>query len=667
MGSGYLVAGTKARIEGEEYILRRRVDSLWQFENPKTGLFKTYDEQDLHRLVAEGRLLLVSDGTVRKILRSAPELPPRDEEIARIRRAYVEAVKELPTTYSAFDAAIREVWNRIKQPVPAPSFTTVYRWKLRYLNAGRDIRALADNSKAKGPRGPRHPELTPFCEQAIEQFYMQRFGNTIERTLERARALVTEENNHRLTNDKLELPTRRMLKYLIDRIPEFDKYVARHGYVAARNRFRSVKGHIVTNRPLERAEIDHTVLDLIVVDDRTGLQLGRPTITACIDAHTRMVLGLYVGFRDPSYYAVQRCLRHCIMPKLNLTREFPSLVNEWPSYGIMENLVCDNGLEFHGTSLEKACEKLGINIMTAPRKQPQTKGIIERFLGTLNSSIAHQAPGTTFSNIIRRGDYNPAKEACVPLSALRHAIWKWIVDVYHQRPHSSLGVKPSAMWHSSAKLEEIQLPDDATGPLDVHLGRAVVNVTLTHEGVRFAGLRYNSQELERLRKLHGTNLKVELRVNDDDLGSLWVLYPESNQLLQAYALDPYAKGLTIRQHQVYKARKAENPDAKPDIQGLIEAREKIERILKQVVVEKPEKLGTNYAAYVERPTVLEAAPENGEQSLTKLPGPNISEPTTGWETAEPSNTTGEQEEEIFGLSELPKKFTPILRRGYDNE
>jgi putative transposase len=47
------------------------------------------------------------------------------------------------------------------------------------------------------------------------------------------------------------------------------------------------------------------------------------------------------------------------------------------------------------------------------------KAKIERFLRTLSQEVAHGTPGTTFSNIFERGDYNPEKYAVSRLSILK--------------------------------------------------------------------------------------------------------------------------------------------------------------------------------------------------------------------------------------------------------
>src|SRR3546814_20235484 len=44
--------------------------------------------------------------------------------------------------------------------------------------------------------------------------------------------------------------------------------------------------------PLEQVQIDHTVIDLIVVDERGRQPIGRPYLTIAIDVFTRYVLGI---------------------------------------------------------------------------------------------------------------------------------------------------------------------------------------------------------------------------------------------------------------------------------------------------------------------------------------------------------------------------------------
>jgi len=366
-------------------------------------------------------------------------------------------------------------------------------------------------------------------------FRSRRERNTIQEAYEDALLRVMKENELRPDFDKLPPPTRRFVTRLIADIPEFEKYSARYGHDAALKKFRSVQGHRVCSAPLGRAEIDHTHLDLFVVDDKTSLPLGRPYITACIDSYTRCILGIYAGFNPPSYQSVAACLKDCFLPKVNLREEYPEIVNEWAAHGVMRQLVVDGGQEFYSKSLEQVCLSLGIEWCAAPRREPWFKGKIERFFGTFNRSIAHGIPGTTFSNIFEKDDYDPSKHAVVTFSTLKWIIRKWIADIYHQEIHRSLQTTPARMWASSIRPEDIRLPDEST-QLDAIMGRVYRRV-LTHKGIEFAGLFYSSPALNDLRIKEGSNLDVEIRVDESDIGSIYVVWPKTNNVYCVPARD----------------------------------------------------------------------------------------------------------------------------------
>jgi putative transposase len=54
---------------------------------------------------------------------------------------------------------------------------------------------------------------------------------------------------------------------------------------------------------------------------------------------------------------------------------------------------------------------------------------------------------------------------------------------------------------------------------------------LTHKGVEFQGLYYTSPELHELRCRKGNELPVEIRVDESDLGNIFVLSPEEKETL----------------------------------------------------------------------------------------------------------------------------------------
>jgi putative transposase len=57
-------------------------------------------------------------------------------------------------------------------------------------------------------------------------------------------------------------------------------------------------------------QMDHTKVDVTVVDPITRLPVGRPTLTLAIDVATRMAIGFHLSLDPPSLTAVALCLTH---------------------------------------------------------------------------------------------------------------------------------------------------------------------------------------------------------------------------------------------------------------------------------------------------------------------------------------------------------------------
>lgn len=549
---GLFRVGSRVLIGERHFVFQRKVDSdVWQLEEEATGRIQAYRVSEIHKRLKSGELVFIKSIEARKSRTVAiTNIPQHLIDAAKVRRSYVKAIEGLANSSKVLGVAVRAVWERLKQPSTCPHPSTVERWRRRYRAAGDDGMALIAQTNRRGNRKPRYPdEVEAIVQEAIAAVYMTLERRSIQDVLERALVLVMRENTMRPDGDKLKLPTRQMLERRIAKISAYDRMVARHGYQVARTRFRSVKGHIHAGDPLERVEIDHTALDLIVVDDDTALPLGRPTLTACIDACTRCVVGVHIGFEPAGYLSVAQCLKHAMLPKDDLRELYPSIENDWPAYGVMSLLVVDNGPEFHSKSLESACFDLNIEIQYAPRKTGWSKPFIERFLGTINRSIAHASPGTTFRNIFEKDEYDPSKHAIVRFSVLKEVVHRWISDVYHQKPHQELGTSPASVWLSRIRAEDIRLPDDATC-LAAVLGWRDTRM-LTHKGIEYDALFYNSTELTELRKQYGEKFRVDICVDRQDLGHIFVLKPETGEPIRVPALaGEYATGLSAWQHKV---------------------------------------------------------------------------------------------------------------------
>jgi putative transposase len=256
MGTASFVQNAIVQIEGIDYRLIRKIDdTCWQLEHSKTKRIVEFQHNELLRMNVEQRLTFPASLAVSRVGPANCGMSTQDFEFAKLRRSYVLAVLDVPNTREKLERAVEDVWKRIRMPEKPPAYVSVYRWKKRFIQAHNDIRALVDNSCSKGNRTSRFPsEVTAICQESISTSFMKRERTSIQKTFEDALRKVKRENELRPSCDALPLPTRRLINRIIAKIPAFDKHSARYGHDAARREFRSVKGHSVTQEPLERAE-----------------------------------------------------------------------------------------------------------------------------------------------------------------------------------------------------------------------------------------------------------------------------------------------------------------------------------------------------------------------------------------------------------------------------
>lgn len=309
-------------------------------------------------------------------------------------------------------------------------------------------------------------------------------------------------------------------------------------------------------------------------------------------------MGFYTGFEPPSCLAVMRCLKHAILPKIYVSCQFPSVKNRWECYGVPEMVVVDNPLEFHSTHFELACLQIGCDIQYAKVLVPWYKGKIERFQGTLNHDLLHGNPGTTFSNILERDDYDPGKHAVILLSTFREILHKWIVDVYLQSPHRGIKDTPAHRWQSESVGLPPPLPPSAAA-LDIVLGMTVQRVVF-HYGIELEGLKYNGPELGELRRRIGPAAKIELTFDPGDLGHIHVFDPLKATYIHVPAVDQaYATGLSLWQHKVIRHYAQRQLEARTDIVTLAQAKAEIRALVERDFNRKSTRGRKRHARFME--------------------------------------------------------------------
>ena len=241
----------------------------------------------------------------------------------------------------------------------------------------------------------------------------------------------------------------------------------RHGRKVARDRHGPAKEHFEpSTHLLGLVEIDHTRVDLIVVDDAYREPIGRPWLTLAIDVLSRAVVGYYLTLEAPSSLSVALCMAHVISDKAPWLAQ-RGIEAAWPG-GLPAAIHLDNAAEFHAGALVRGCQEHGVIFNYRPVATPHYGGHIERLVGTMMGEV-HLLPGTTFSNVAEKGEYDSERHAAMTVAELDIWLTRQIAVLYHGSPHKGLGARtPLGLWSEAAAggQEPRTAPDPARVRLD---------------------------------------------------------------------------------------------------------------------------------------------------------------------------------------------------------
>ncbi|WP_051690694.1 DDE-type integrase/transposase/recombinase, partial [Acidithiobacillus thiooxidans] len=335
-----------------------------------------------------------------------------------------------------FDVGRREVEARAQEV--GVNFTTLYRWLKRYRDAGTlDSLMPEKRGVRKGAR-----KISAHAEQII-QHVIDELYLTVQRPS--VQKVVLEVRRRCKEAQLPEVPHPNTIRARVSEISERDSLRKRGYREKAKNKFTPVPGQFPNaDYPLAVVQIDHTPADIILVDDIYRKPIGRPTVTMAIDVFSRMVVGYYLSFDAPSITSVGMCVAHAILPK----EDWLVLHNvdaTWPVSGLMTTIHVDNGSDFRSESFRNSCAMYNIRLEYRPVKQARFGGHIERLLGTFLKEF-HGLPGTTFSSIKERDEYDSEKHATMTKSEFETWLVTLICKVYHKRIHSGIGMTPEKKW-----------------------------------------------------------------------------------------------------------------------------------------------------------------------------------------------------------------------------
>ena len=186
----------------------------------------------------------------------------------------------------------------------------------------------------------------------------------------------------------------------------------------------------------------------------------------------------------------------------------------------------DNGREFHSRALKRGCQQHGVRIDYRPAATPRFGGHIERLMGTLMGRV-HALPGSTSSNVAKRGDYPAEQKAVLTLAEFERHFALEVLGPYHNEVHSGLGKTPAGAWAAGIAASGVHrdLEEPASFVLDfLPFEERVVR----REGIRLFNVTYFDGALAPL--LDRGDRRCRVKYDPGSMDAVFVELPEGGHL-----------------------------------------------------------------------------------------------------------------------------------------
>ena len=231
---------------------------------------------------------------------------------------------------------------------------------------------------------------------------------------------------------------------LVSKYPSF--YQFRYFYRKTRNMQNyyisrdGIKSYQRNNRPLlgdgvqsfassvGKGMLDSTICDIYLVSD-TGEVIGRPVLTACVDAYSGMCCG-YALTWEGGMYSLRELMLNIVSDKVQHCKKFGIMIDktDWNCDSLPGELISDMGKEYTSNTFEQIVD-LGVSLTNLPPYRPELKGCIEKFFNVIQNLYKPilKGKGVIEPDFQERGAHDYRKDACLTLKEFEKILLHCII------------------------------------------------------------------------------------------------------------------------------------------------------------------------------------------------------------------------------------------------
>lgn len=277
--------------------------------------------------------------------------------------------------------------------------------------------------------------------------------------------------------------------------------------------------------------LDATVLDIYLINEAGGI-VGRPILTACVDAYSGLCCGYSLSW-EGGVYSLRNLMLNVITDKVKHCRSFGIEIDreDWNCSKLLGKFVTDMGSEYKSCNFEQITD-LGVQIINLPSYRPELKSKVEKFFDCIQSYYRNQlkGKGVVEPDFQERGVHDYRKDACLTMADFEKIIIHCILfynckRVLENFPYTeemlSQGIKPYAneIWNYGCGQDGCSLINVCREQLILTLlPRAAGKFTrygLAVNGMHYHNINYREQYL------NGKECIVSY--NPDNVCQIWMI------------------------------------------------------------------------------------------------------------------------------------------------
>ena len=262
---------------------------------------------------------------------------------------------------------------------------------------------------------------------ALNKFFYTKNGNS----LNMAYTLMLKErycNNGKLLSN---YPSFNQFRYFYRKHKDIKRfYISRDGLKNYQRNNRPLLGNGIQEfaPTIGTGMLDATICDIYLVNDN-GEVIGRPILTACVDAYSGLCCG-YSLTLEGGIYSLRNLMLNVITDKTEHCSKFGIQTSKenWNCNKLPAVLITDMGKEYVSDTFCQIAD-LGVTVINLPPYRPELKGAVEKFFDIIqNLYKPHlKGKGVIEPDFQERGSHDYRKDARLTLTDFEKIILHCII------------------------------------------------------------------------------------------------------------------------------------------------------------------------------------------------------------------------------------------------